>query len=173
MLSRNSPGLKPCILRHSAIWWAADEALLNKVRKNRKNPPLKGNCVTYFPKLFLISGKWQEMLRYSFHQWYLFLSVPCFSEMLALGSSWAFSGVNETGDLYGPALTIVQVISSSLLLQQKPLRAQMWKTLFKFLINCSGFFSFNKETGDYIFWRFLWHFLVPHFLKNFTAIVTW
>ncbi len=104
VLSRNSPGLKPSILRHSAIWWAADEALLNKVRKSRKNPPLKGYCVTFFPKLFLISGKWQGMLRYSVHQWCSFLSGIVIQRgaskrFLILIGSWSSSGVNDTGDL--------------------------------------------------------------------------
>ncbi len=30
--SRNSPGFEPSILWHSGIWWAADEAVLNKVK---------------------------------------------------------------------------------------------------------------------------------------------
>ncbi len=37
--SRNSPGFDPSILRHSGIWGAADEAVLNTLhRKNIKNP---------------------------------------------------------------------------------------------------------------------------------------
>ncbi len=35
----NGPGFNPSIRRHSGIWWAADEAVLNIVRK--KNPPKK------------------------------------------------------------------------------------------------------------------------------------
>jgi hypothetical protein len=41
--SRNSPGVDPSILRHSGIWGAADEAMLNTVlRKKRiqENPPV-------------------------------------------------------------------------------------------------------------------------------------
>ncbi len=34
--SRNSHGFDPCILRHSGIWGAADEAVLNKVHKKEK-----------------------------------------------------------------------------------------------------------------------------------------
>ncbi len=33
---RNSPGFYPSILRHSGIWGAADEAVLNSVSKNKK-----------------------------------------------------------------------------------------------------------------------------------------
>jgi hypothetical protein len=39
--SCNGPGFDPSIRRHSGIWGAADEAVLNIVRKNRKNPPKK------------------------------------------------------------------------------------------------------------------------------------
>jgi hypothetical protein len=41
--SRNSPGFIPSILRHSEIWGAADEAVLNDVlyKKNPKNSPFK------------------------------------------------------------------------------------------------------------------------------------
>ncbi len=40
--SRKSPGFNPSILRHSRIWGAADEAVLNNVRKkiNKKINPL-------------------------------------------------------------------------------------------------------------------------------------
>jgi hypothetical protein len=39
--SRNSPGFDPSILRHSGIWGAADETVLNTVQKKiEKNPPL-------------------------------------------------------------------------------------------------------------------------------------
>ncbi len=34
----NCPGYEPCILRHSGIWGATDEAVLNKVLKNFQNP---------------------------------------------------------------------------------------------------------------------------------------
>jgi hypothetical protein len=238
ILSLNSLGLKPSILRHSSIWWTAYEALLNKVRKNRqkKNPPLKGYCVTYFLKLFLISGKWHSgMLRYSVHQWCPFLSgiviqrgalikmkikfssyirkfrmeqlqshiwqrpphiwgsicafpyilgspssymtlqllhsefpyilyeenfILFFISVLAIGSSWSSSGVNDTGDLRSST----DNTASNKYLAVTPTetsKSSDVKNTFKFLINCSGFFIFNKETGDYIFWRFLWHFLVP------------
>ncbi len=36
--SRNCPGFDPSILRHSGIWGAADEIVLNIVHKKRKNP---------------------------------------------------------------------------------------------------------------------------------------
>ncbi len=36
--SHNSPGFDPSVLRHSGIWGAADEAVLNNVHP--KNPPL-------------------------------------------------------------------------------------------------------------------------------------
>ncbi len=40
--SCNGPGFDPSIRRHSGIWGAADEAVLNIVRiKKRKNPPEK------------------------------------------------------------------------------------------------------------------------------------
>jgi hypothetical protein len=42
--SRNSPGFDPSILRHSGIWGAADETVLNTVhrrKKNPKNPPVR------------------------------------------------------------------------------------------------------------------------------------
>ncbi len=39
---RNSPWFDPSIFRHSGIWGAADEAVLNTVhRKNPKNPPVR------------------------------------------------------------------------------------------------------------------------------------
>jgi hypothetical protein len=34
----NSPGVDPSILRHSGIWGAADEAVLNNVHKKTKKP---------------------------------------------------------------------------------------------------------------------------------------
>ncbi len=34
--SRNWPGFDPSILRHSEIWGAADEALLNIIQKKKK-----------------------------------------------------------------------------------------------------------------------------------------
>jgi hypothetical protein len=45
--SCNGPGFDPSIRRHSGIWGAADEAVLNIVRTNRKNPP---------KKYFILSG---------------------------------------------------------------------------------------------------------------------
>ncbi len=40
--SCNGPGFDPSIRRHSGIWGAADEAVLNKVwKKNKKSPPKK------------------------------------------------------------------------------------------------------------------------------------
>ncbi len=39
--SCNGPGLDPSIRRHSGIWGAADEAVLNTVRKKFKIPPKK------------------------------------------------------------------------------------------------------------------------------------
>ncbi len=39
--SCNGPGFDPSIRRHSGIWGAADEAVLNIVRTKRKNPPKK------------------------------------------------------------------------------------------------------------------------------------
>ncbi len=36
-----SPGLDPSIRRYTGIWWAADEAVMNIVRKINKNPPKK------------------------------------------------------------------------------------------------------------------------------------
>ncbi len=39
--SCNGPGFDPSIRRHSGILGAADEAVLNIVQKNRKNPPKK------------------------------------------------------------------------------------------------------------------------------------
>ncbi len=41
-LTANSLGFDPTIFRHSGIWGAADEAVLNNVHKNiKKNPPVK------------------------------------------------------------------------------------------------------------------------------------
>ncbi len=37
---RNSPGFDPSILRHSGIWGAADEAVLNCVHEKKKKNPL-------------------------------------------------------------------------------------------------------------------------------------
>ncbi len=51
----NSPGFAPSILRHSGIWGAADEAVLDNVhekRKNLKNPPLKNKCAQPKGKIF-------------------------------------------------------------------------------------------------------------------------
>ncbi len=45
--SCNGPGFDPSIRRHSGIWGAADETVLNIVWKNRKNPSKK-----YKKKLF-------------------------------------------------------------------------------------------------------------------------
>ncbi len=55
--SCNGPGFDPSIRRHSGIWGAADEAVLNNVWTKRKNPPKKYlkkkkiivciNCVQY------------------------------------------------------------------------------------------------------------------------------
>jgi hypothetical protein len=43
--SRNSLGLDPRILRHSGIWGAADEAVLNKhIKRNTKKFPWKKAC---------------------------------------------------------------------------------------------------------------------------------
>jgi hypothetical protein len=39
--SCNGPGFDPSIRRHSGIWGAADEAVLNIVEKKEKNPPKK------------------------------------------------------------------------------------------------------------------------------------
>ncbi len=40
--SRNYPGCDPSIFRHSVIWAAADEAVLNKVLKNWKKKKKRG-----------------------------------------------------------------------------------------------------------------------------------
>ncbi len=47
--SRNSPGFDPSILRHSGIWGAADDAVLNTVHreKNKKSP-----CLRFFADYF-------------------------------------------------------------------------------------------------------------------------
>ncbi len=37
----NGPGFDPSIRRHSGIWGAADEAVLNRVRKKKKKSPKK------------------------------------------------------------------------------------------------------------------------------------
>ena len=44
--SCNSPGFDPSIRRHSGIWGAADEGVLNIVRKKQKIPPSKKNPQT-------------------------------------------------------------------------------------------------------------------------------
>ncbi len=48
---RNSSGFDHSILRHSGIWGAADEAVLNNVHKKKKskNPPFK--CCTINPSI--------------------------------------------------------------------------------------------------------------------------
>ncbi len=46
--SCNGPGFDPSIRRHSGIWGAADEAMLNKVRKKyKKSPPPKKNSLNF------------------------------------------------------------------------------------------------------------------------------
>jgi hypothetical protein len=55
--SRNSPGFDPGILRHSGIWGAADEAVLNTVhrsKKNAKNPPVNNGRCLFFWAMFWI-----------------------------------------------------------------------------------------------------------------------
>jgi hypothetical protein len=42
--SRNCPGFDPSILRHSGIWRAADETVLNTVHKKTQEPPLMWCC---------------------------------------------------------------------------------------------------------------------------------
>ncbi len=63
--TRNCPGFDPSILRHSGIWRAADETVLNRVsylkRKNPKKSPLylskDGSCSKYYSRrLSLLSS---------------------------------------------------------------------------------------------------------------------
>ncbi len=52
--SCNGPGFDPSIRRHSGIWGAADEAVLNIVRKKRKKSP---------QKIFEKKSIWLKILR--------------------------------------------------------------------------------------------------------------
>jgi hypothetical protein len=45
--SCNGPGFDPSIRRHSGIWGAADDAVLNKVRKKYKKSPTKKNSLNF------------------------------------------------------------------------------------------------------------------------------
>ncbi len=56
--SCNGPGFDPSIRRHSGIWGAADEAVLNIVRTKRKNPPKK----KILKKKKNIEARWQGTL---------------------------------------------------------------------------------------------------------------
>ncbi len=59
--SCNGPGFDPSIRRHSEIWGAADEAVLNIVRTKRKNSPQK-----IFKKkkhTFILSHSWNTYIR--------------------------------------------------------------------------------------------------------------
>ncbi len=59
--SCNGPGFNPSIRRHSGIWGAADEAVLNIVRKKkRKNPPKK-----YFKKIYLYTQEIRQFPPFS------------------------------------------------------------------------------------------------------------
>ncbi len=49
--SCNGPGFDPSIRRHSGIWGAADEAVLNIVRKKKKSPP------NYYSMYFFPEGR--------------------------------------------------------------------------------------------------------------------
>ncbi len=58
--SCNGPGFDPSIRRHSGIWGAADEAVLNIVRKkNKKNPPKKILLKKRYVKAF-----WKQRVTY-------------------------------------------------------------------------------------------------------------
>ncbi len=50
--SCNGPGFDPSIRRHSGIWWAADEAVLNRVRQKIKKSPKKIKKKKMFIPLF-------------------------------------------------------------------------------------------------------------------------
>ncbi len=64
--SRNCPGFDPSILRHSGIWGAADEAVLNIVNKKLKNISL----FKFTAKLTIIFGYELEMC------WRVYVGVP-------------------------------------------------------------------------------------------------
>jgi len=49
--SRNCPGSDPSILRHSGIWGAADEAVLNIVHEKKKNPYFSFFFLPWFSSL--------------------------------------------------------------------------------------------------------------------------
>ncbi len=63
--SRNSPGFDPSILRHSGIWGAADEAVLNTVhREKNKKIPLFNYVLRNFVPVPLYQGYLGELCRY-------------------------------------------------------------------------------------------------------------
>ncbi len=64
--SRNCPGFDPSILRHSGIWAAADEAVMNIVHKREeipKSPPLKNvsYSVTIISSFYNTVKKWIDL----------------------------------------------------------------------------------------------------------------
>ncbi len=54
--SCNGPGFDPSIRRHSGIWRAADEAVLNIVRKKKKKSPQKIKKLKFRHQLFIFAN---------------------------------------------------------------------------------------------------------------------
>jgi len=55
--SRNSPMFDPSILRHSGTWGTAEEAVLNNVKKKKKNPSFKvADLYSYYADPIPASG---------------------------------------------------------------------------------------------------------------------
>jgi hypothetical protein len=82
--SCNGPGFDPSIRRHSGIWGAADEAVLNIVwRKNRKNPPKKYLKKKYCQKLWFFQTEQSDVVFINFQIFHVaFVWKGCFIEHL-------------------------------------------------------------------------------------------
>ncbi len=64
---RNSPGFYPSILRHSRIWGAADEAVLNNVSKKKKcneNISILFQCYKLYISYFLFYASFSGFIVY-------------------------------------------------------------------------------------------------------------
>ncbi len=86
--SCNGPGFDPSIRRHSGIWGAADEAVLNIVRKKREKIPPKN----IFKKRICTQGvseKYPFIKRALYH--FRFVSIELVLAKYSLGDSLATS----------------------------------------------------------------------------------
>ncbi len=82
--SCNGPGFDPSIRRHSGIWGAADEAVLNIVWKLEKIPPppkkkgINNFCRSYFfVRWDYFTAQWLKCEKMPFHHWWAVFSDPC------------------------------------------------------------------------------------------------